>query len=159
MADNQDDYLTAPVHAQYWTGSQGPIQQYPVPQGYYQQQQPFPQQYYGPAQAQGYYPQQQPFPQQYYGPTQSVSPPFHPQYWTGQYFPQAPKPYYTTQGFNSGIQYAPMYPKGRMPYPMHPLHPGVYGSPYPKRKTSGLTKTLIGAAVVGVVAGAVARGK
>ena len=139
MADNQDDYLTAPVHAQYWTGSQGPIQQYPVPQGYY--------------------PQQQPFPQQYYGPTQSVSPPFHPQYWTGQYFPQAPKPYYTTQGFNSGIQYAPMYPKGRMPYPMHQLHPGVYGSPYPKRKTSGLTKTLIGAAVVGVVAGAVARGK
>lgn len=142
VADSQDNYYTAPVHAQYWTGSpyQGPYQQYP-------------QQING-----GYYPQ--PYP--------AVNPGFDAQYWTGHYIPYPAQQYYGPQPYPSRYsQYQQTYPYGTGAgyYAGRPAHPGMYYphhaplpmKPYNKGKGS-IAKTLLGAAVVGVVAGAVARG-
>ena len=93
--------------------------------------------------------------------------PVHSQYWSGSQgsFQQYP----VTQGYFSQQQYPQQYygavahqpyPQGYMAYPKHAAqYPGVYGSPLPKRNTSKVAKTLLGAVVVGTVARALARGK
>ena len=124
------------VQPQYWTGQQyaRPVQPVYTPTGGYYQQ-------YGQQYGQQYYPQT-------YGQQQ-----YHPGYWTGStggYYPKQPVP-------------APKVPHGHYPvhYPARPVHypahPGYY-PPAPRRKEGKLAKTLLGAAVVGAVAGAVARG-
>ena len=138
-----------PVNAQYWTGHNLPVgyQQYPQQYGYQQ---------YG-YQPGGYGYQSWNYPSQYnyWGvhPAYSIQyahyPNFNANYWTGHH----------------GM-YAPVYPH-QMPYYGHPQYP-YYQQPYyyGRRRSfmgdfarSGLAKGLLGALVVGVVAGKVARGK
>ncbi|WAR03427.1 hypothetical protein MAR_009985 [Mya arenaria] len=146
-----------PLQSQYWTGQQS--SQYAQPQysagytptnGYYQQygQQAYSQ--YG----QQYYPQttgQQSYPQSYgqqYYPQSYGQQNYHPGYWTG-----------ASQGYYPRQQ-VPNYPGH---YPAHPVHYPTHRGYYPThrkpyKKSKDLTKTLLGAVVVGAVAGAVARG-
>ncbi|KAL4223754.1 hypothetical protein ACF0H5_017220 [Mactra antiquata] len=153
-------YLNAPVHGQFWTGH---VQPYPQQYG----------NYYNPAYAgynqygSGYYPATpyQHYPQQYpaYGQYDQYGyyPNFDAQYWTGSHFPQVYSPVYQQHGvpvYHHGMVYPgqyvhhPQYARG-YPYPYKPYKKGFLGG-----TGSGLAKTLLGAVVVGTVAGAVARG-
>lgn len=152
-------YTSTPVHGQYWTGY---AQSYPqhAPQqygtygsyntGYLQNGAYVPQQFYS-----------QPYPQ--YGPVNyGHYPGFDARYWTGNHY-QQPVPVYH--------QPVPMYHHGVPVYPAYPQYPNHYypkGYPYYKKRPGkgflggsgdGIGKTLLGAVVVGAVAGAVARGK
>lgn len=161
-------YMNTPVHGQYWTGQA--VNQY-YPQYTQQQYGAYNQQGYGSYDQYGsnYYPtaglplQQQYYPQQYsvYGQNNQYGhyPGFDAQYWTGNYYPQhVPVYQHGMPVYQGGMVYPgqyvrhPQYP-GAYPYSHKPYKKGFLGGP-----KSGLAKTLLGAVVVGTVAGAVARG-
>ncbi|KAH3884687.1 protein SSXT-like [Dreissena polymorpha] len=158
------------VHAQYWMNGYQPQGivggAYPQSGGYYTQypQQQYNAQPYNQAYGQAYSPSGQ----AYYGQATSYPsyPSFDAGYWTGHYDPQpqyygSSPQYYGAQGYG-----VPVYPAQGGYYPAYPSHHGGYYSQqpglYPGYKKpltqSKLAKTLLGAAVAGVVAGAVVRG-
>ena len=159
QAGGLDYYYTQPVNAQYWTGP--PATHIHAPHYKQPLYQPYPNQF-------GLWNQ----PQTGLYPWNAVQyPTFDANYWTGAHFnpnyygpvyPQ-PHPVYQHPVYHPQTVYHPAYYQRAM-YPGHYLyHPAPFGSdPYKQRgffggTGQGLAKGLLGALLVGVVAGAVAR--
>lgn len=152
-------YYSQPVNTMYWTGQPTQLvnypQQYPYSSQYSYSQYPSP--YYKPQYG---YSQKQSGYDYYYG----NYPSFDASYWTGAVY----QPAVIAQ--QVPVYHVPVYryPVNQMVYyqhPIQPLHPPVIYPAYPYYEkgffggTGGqLAKGLLGALMIGVIAGKVARG-
>jgi hypothetical protein len=164
-------FATNPVHGQYWNGFSQTYPQYNAQQ-YGDYQTGYGAYNTGYPQNGAYYPQpyyQQPYAQygqNYYG----QYPGFDAQYWSGQYYPQQ-MPLYQHQVpvYHPGVPMYPVYHGQQNYYGHSGYYPNQQfhgGYPYHKKRIGkgflggtghSMAKTLLGAAVVGVVAGTVAK--
>ena len=148
-------YINQPVHGDYWSGHAPQYQEYPSSYPYNYNQYAYQQQYY---------PQQFGYQHTGYNAYDDQYPAFNPRYWAGgPVMQQYPVPVY-----QMGPMYQPRYYHHYNGMPYHPYyhHPAAYHNPAYRQQNKGflggtgrgLAKGLLGAALVGVIAGKVARG-